>query len=80
MDVKIHVTDRKGLDKIISGQTDMHLNVIEILKVNEYNCYLFATFTKTSIDLIFFPGRFFLSFNCSTSLSWKSISSFVVSL
>jgi hypothetical protein len=36
MDVKIHVTDRQGKEQIISGPTDMSLNLMELLKVHEY--------------------------------------------
>tara|TARA_Y100000991_G_C21966017_1_gene346911 strand:- start:1480 stop:1800 length:321 start_codon:yes stop_codon:yes gene_type:complete len=36
MEVKIHVTDRQGIEKIISGPTDMNLNLMELLKVHEY--------------------------------------------
>ena len=36
MDVKIHVTDRQGKEQIISGPTDMSLNLMELLKVHDY--------------------------------------------
>ena len=36
MDIKIHVKDRQGKEKIISGPTDMSLNLMELLKVYEY--------------------------------------------
>ena len=36
MDVKIHVTDRKGNEQIISGPTDISLNLMELLKAHEY--------------------------------------------
>ena len=36
MDVKIHVTDRQGKEQIISGPTDVSLNLMELLKVHEY--------------------------------------------
>jgi 2Fe-2S ferredoxin len=36
MDVKIHVTDREGNKQTISGPTDMSLNLMELLKVHEY--------------------------------------------
>jgi 2Fe-2S ferredoxin len=36
MDVKIHVTDRQGKEQIISGPTEMSLNLMELLKVHEY--------------------------------------------
>ena len=36
MDVKIHVTDRQGKVQIISGPTDISLNLMELLKIHEY--------------------------------------------
>ena len=36
MDVKIHVTDRLGKEQIISGPTEMSMNLMELLKVHEY--------------------------------------------
>ena len=36
MDVKIHVTDRQGKEQVISGPTDVSLNLMELLKVHEY--------------------------------------------
>lgn len=36
MDIKITVLDRTGEKKVISGPTDINLNLMELLKIHEY--------------------------------------------
>jgi 2Fe-2S ferredoxin len=36
MEIKVTVLDRSGNKKIISGPTDINLNLMELLKIHEY--------------------------------------------
>ena len=36
MEIKVTVLDRRGNKKIISGPTDINLNLMELLKIHEY--------------------------------------------